>query len=99
MTGTDPVVVFVAQGDLEAVQVRAFLEANGIPVAIRGESLRVTHGLTLDGLGRTELLVAPGDATRARELLRRVEAGELALDGELPAEDGLTPPGSSEPCP
>ncbi len=99
MTGTEPVVVFVAQGDLEALQVRAFLEANGVPVAIRGESLRVTHGLTLDGLGRTELLVTAGDAARARELLRRVEDGELALGGELPAEDGLTPPGSSGSCP
>jgi len=86
MSGSDPVVVFVAQGEPETVQVRAFLEANGIPVAVRGESLRVTHGLTLDGLGRVELLVAVEDAPRALELLERVAAGELALDGELPGD-------------
>src|SRR5437016_1884165 len=30
-------------------QVRAFLEAAGIATSVRGETLRHTHGLTLDG--------------------------------------------------
>ncbi len=84
MSEHDPVTVFVAQGEAEATQVRGFLEAHGIPVAVRGESVRLTHGLTMDGLGRTELQVAPADLERARDLLARVEAGDLALEGEEP---------------
>jgi len=99
MNGDALIVVFVASGEAEAAQVRGFLEANGVPVAIRGESLRLTHALTLDGLGRTELLVRPEDEDRARELLERVEAGELALGDELPGDGSLTPPGSSGSCP
>jgi hypothetical protein len=46
----DPVSVFVANGDVQAHQIRAFLEAGGIDCIFRGESLRQTHGLTIDGL-------------------------------------------------
>lgn len=71
--------VFTASGDMQAQQVRAFLEAAGIPAVERGESLRNTHGLTLDGLGAVEILVAEGDAERARSLLEAAEAGALRL--------------------
>ena len=50
--------VFVASGAIHAQQVRTFLEAAGISALERGESLRNTHGLTLDGLGAVEILVA-----------------------------------------
>ena len=53
--------VFVASGEIQAVQVRAFLEAAGISSAERGESLRHTHGFTIDGLGAVEML---GDRSR-----------------------------------
>ena len=43
--------IFIASGEMHAQQVRAFLEAAGIPTAVRGEALRHTHGLTIDGLG------------------------------------------------
>ena len=43
--------VFMASGEIHAQQVRAFLEAAGIATFERGEALRHTHGLTLDGLG------------------------------------------------
>ena len=49
--------VFVASGQMQADQVRAFLEAAGISTAVRGEALRNTHGLTLDGLGAVEIIV------------------------------------------
>ena len=71
--------VFVANGEIQAQQVRAFLEAAGISVRMRGEALRNTHGLTLDGLGRVEILVAPEDAASARSLIASAEAGELRL--------------------
>jgi hypothetical protein len=72
--------VFTASGDMQAQQVRAFLEAAGIEVVERGESLRKTHGLTLDGIGAVEILVADADADRARALLAAADAGEFRLD-------------------
>jgi hypothetical protein len=71
--------VFVASGEIQAQQVRSFLEAAGIETATRGESLRNTHGLTLDGLGAVEILVAESDAEQARALLESAEAGEFRI--------------------
>lgn len=71
--------VFVASGEVHAQQVRAFLEAAGIPTAVRGESLRHTHGLTLDGLGAVEITVAEADAHQARTLLASADAGKFRL--------------------
>lgn len=71
--------VFVANGEMHAQQVRTFLEAAGIATVERGESLRNTHGLTLDGLGAVEVLVADADAGRARSLLDSAEAGTFRL--------------------
>ncbi len=70
----------VAQGEVEEQQIRSFLEAHGIPTSVRGEALRKTHGLTLDGLGMVQILVAAADAERARELLAAVESGALRLE-------------------
>ena len=46
--------VFVANGEIHAQQVRAFLEAAGISTLVHGEALRHTHGLTLNGLGTVQ---------------------------------------------
>ncbi len=80
--------VFVANGETHAQQVRAFLEANGIESIERGEALRHTHGLTIDGIGAVEILVADAEADRARELLAAAESGafRLAEDEEAPTE-------------
>ena len=78
------VAVSIVQGQVAEEQVRAFLEANGIPTQVRGETLRTTHGISIDGLGRVEILV-PGDrADEARELLKDAETGKFAL---VPDED------------
>jgi hypothetical protein len=74
--------VFTASGEMQAQQVRAFLEAAGIASEFRGEALRNTHGLTLDGLGVVEILVSASDEARARELLVSAEAGALRLDDD-----------------
>jgi hypothetical protein len=71
--------VFVANGELHAQQVRAFLEAAGIPTSERGEALRHTHGLTVNGLGAVEIMVADSDAARARSLLASADAGAFRL--------------------
>ena len=72
--------VFVANGHLHAQQVRSFLEAEGVETVLRGESLSLTHGLTLDGLGQVEVLVDPADEERARALLASADVGELRLE-------------------
>lgn len=82
------VVVFTAQGEVEEHQVRSFLAANGISTSVRGEALRKTHGLVLDGLGEVQILVPTEHAERARELLTAVERGDLSLEpDQLPEDD------------
>jgi hypothetical protein len=79
--------VFVASGQIPAEQVRSFLQASGIGSILRGESLSKTHGLTLDGLGRVEVLVAESDEDRARELLASAESGEFRIADSTDAEE------------
>jgi hypothetical protein len=79
--------VFVASGEMHAQQIRAFLESAGIPTAVRGEALRHTHGLTLNGLGAVQILVAEEDVEQARALLDSAESGELRLGDEAGGDD------------
>ena len=69
----------MASGEIQAQQVRAFLESAGIDSELRGESLRNTHGLTLDGLGKVAIVVQGADEERARELLASAETGQFRL--------------------
>jgi len=71
--------VFVANGEMQAQQIRAFLEGSGIAAMVRGEALRHTHGLSVDGLGAVDILVAAENAEQARELLASAEAGLIRL--------------------
>jgi hypothetical protein len=73
----DYVVVSTVQGQFDEAQLRAFLEAHGIPTQVRGEALRMTHGLTVDGLAAVEILVPRDQAEAARELIASAERGEL----------------------
>lgn len=79
--------VFVANGETHARQICSFLEMAGIAATVQGESLRHTHGLTLDGLGAVAVLVDPDDAERARSLLRSAEAGRFWLPDDLDEDD------------
>jgi len=74
------------QGGFEEDQLRAFLRANGIQVKSRGEALRHTHAMVMDGLGRVEILVPEEQLEEARDLLKKVESGTFRL------EDGAQPP-------
>jgi len=71
--------VYKVNGDIEAQQVKAFLAAHGIPCEFRGEALRMTHGLTLDGLGVVRICVPDSLVEKAKELLARADAGEMRL--------------------
>jgi hypothetical protein len=72
--------VFVANGEAQAQQVRAFLRSSGILSTTRGESIRHVHGLVVGDLGAVEILVSAADEDEARKLLQSVEAGEFHLD-------------------
>jgi len=80
--------VFVASGELQAQQVRGFLEAAGISTFERGEALRKTHGLTVDGLGAVEILVEEADVDHARALLDSADAGSFRIgdDADLSSD-------------
>ncbi|MGH9459676.1 MAG: putative signal transducing protein [Vicinamibacteria bacterium] len=78
--------VYEASGEVDAQQVRDFLEANGITCSFHGESLRKTHGLTIDGLGLVAIHVRETDADRARELLAAADRGDFSLDEDLLGE-------------
>lgn len=82
----DYVVVSTVQGQFTEQQVRAFLEAHGIATHVRGETLRTTYGISVDGIGAVEIIVTRDRADEARELLARAERGELALDADQEPE-------------
>jgi predicted amidophosphoribosyltransferase len=69
----DLVEVWRTQGEVNAQLVRALLDANGIASMLAGESLRLTHGLTVDGLALVRILVRPDDARRACEIIASTE--------------------------
>jgi hypothetical protein len=77
------IAVSTVQGQFAEGQVRAFLEAHGIPTQVRGETLRTTYGISIDGLGRVEILVPADKADEARDLLNQAEAGALSLVPDL----------------
>ncbi len=82
---TDPddyVVLSTVQGQVVEAQLKAFLGAHDIPCLLRGESVRVTYGIAIDGIGAAEVLVRASQVDDARELLARAERGELAIPAE-----------------
>jgi hypothetical protein len=76
------VVVFSVQGQFAEGQIRAFLDAKGIPTQVRGETLRTTHAIAVDGLGSVQILVPRQMADSARELLAKAERGEFRIDDD-----------------
>jgi hypothetical protein len=69
-----------AEGQLQIDQIRSFLESNGIPSTVRGESIRNVYGFTLNGLATAEVLVPKEQAEVAMELLKEVEHGDMVID-------------------
>lgn len=61
--------VYAAQGQLRAAVIRSVLESAGIPVMLRFESIGSTLGITVDGLGRVDVLVPSEWEQEARDLL------------------------------
>ena len=79
------VVISTVQGQFVEAQIKAFLEAHDIPCQLRGETLRVTHGISVDGIGAADVMVPAALANTALELLSQAENGTLRIN-ESPIE-------------
>jgi hypothetical protein len=75
--------VATVHGPIEEAQVCSFLQGNGIPARVRGEAIRKTHGITVDGIGAAEIEVPARFAEAARELIARADRGELRLEDDF----------------
>ena len=73
LTGEDAVVVYVSQGPLGAEVALSKLRAAEIPCALRYPSAGRIWGLTVDGLGRVEVVVPAAWADQARDLVAEEE--------------------------
>ncbi len=67
-----------AHGELEAQLFKTLLESHDIPCRMVGESLRWTHGLTMNGLAEVKIMVHEADEAVAREVIET--AGEAGSD-------------------
>ncbi len=94
--GDEYIVITTAQGPAAEDQVRTFLEANGVPTQVRRQVARLHLPITVDAC---QVLVPRELETKARELLARVERGELELseeeDRSESESDSLESPGSA----
>jgi hypothetical protein len=61
--------VYKAQGEIEAQMILSVLEGHGVDAMLSGESVRLTHGITVDGLAEVKILVREEDQSRAREVI------------------------------
>ena len=73
MTDRSWVVIYVSQGPLGAEVAKSKLESYGVSAVLRYEAVGRALGITVDGMGRVEVLVPPDEATRAETLLSELE--------------------------
>jgi len=72
MDASDLVVVYTTQGALRAEIIKGKLESEGIPAIVRSESQNVIP-MTVDGIGKAEVLVPRAHAQAARAVLAEKE--------------------------
>jgi predicted amidophosphoribosyltransferase len=83
----DLVEVWRTQGEVNAQLVRSLLEGSGISSMLSGESLRLTHGLTVDGLALVRVLVRAADARRSCEIIASIEGVRRCPHCEFPVSE------------
>ena len=70
----DTVVVYASQGPLGAEVAKSKLEGEEIPCMLRFSAVGRALGITVDGLGRVEVLVPKAFAAEARAVLQEAES-------------------------
>ena len=76
--------VWRTQGEMESQLVRALLEGSRIESMLSGEALRLTHGLTVDGLAQVRILVRGEDVAKACEIIATMEDVSSCPDCKFP---------------
>jgi len=72
--GADELVtVFISQGHLPAEVIKGKLQVHGIRAMLRYSPLGRALGITIDGLGRVDVLVRREDAAEARQILAETD--------------------------
>lgn len=74
--------VYKAAGQLEAEMIKAFLEAQDIPVVLNQESVGKTMGLSAGRLGEVHILVSDSQAAEAKDILNELFEGKFELGDE-----------------
>jgi arsenate reductase len=82
------VTVYSAHGRLDAETIKAFLEAQGIPVYIDQDTLGLIYSFTVGDLGSVGIQVRPQDVEKAKELLAAMDKGDFS--NEILVEDENT---------
>jgi hypothetical protein len=77
--------IWRAAGETEAQIIRGALDAAGIDCTFRGEALRLTHGITVDGLAEVRIFVRPDDAERARSVIAEAQENHRASEDMSPS--------------
>lgn len=65
--------VRVVDGQLQASVFKSHLEAEGIPVLLKYESLSIVYGISFNGLGKVSVLVPEEFADEAKRILETKE--------------------------
>jgi hypothetical protein len=89
--------VYKAAGQLEAEMIKAFLEAQEIPVALNQESVGRTFGLSAGRLGQVQVLVPNSRVDEPNKVLKDLREGEYDLGESLPDEISIEDPENLEP--
>lgn len=64
-------VACTASGMTNANIVLGRLETEGIPAKLKYEAVGAIYGITIDGLGKVDILVPAGELSKAREVLEQ----------------------------
>ncbi len=77
-------VVYVGSGNLDAEEIRLFLESAGIHAYINQESIGITgYSLAVGSVGQAMVYVLAEQYEEARQLLEKMERGELETNEDL----------------
>jgi hypothetical protein len=80
-------VVYFGNGLLDAQTIKIFLEASGIPAFIIQQGANSGYALTVGALGEVWVCVTNDHEAAARELLEKMQDGELESDENLTADN------------
>jgi len=76
------IVIYKANGKLDAEMIKAFLESVDIQVLLNQESAGSSFGLTIGPLGLVDILVPVDKEVEARKLLDEMDRGDFELSND-----------------